>query len=337
MKQQHYRTKSNRTLFDRISGSLMPRIWLNSRYDPVLLDGFSRRWWSANLAARRDFGGIDPRRLHQVGLFAFARGGSHLIASRLHMIPQCFCFGEGIADFSHVNWRTFLLRGIFRTESIQGKHGHDITHLVYNANQVGVEDRPTWAADRFDEMTRSWVFVTRNPFRILNSMARKRGMERVVEQNFRNFRDRTRHFRAMRTANPSRTFVVSFEQFSLEPTTGLHELCRRLDLPSGSLAAMPTAVEFFQTVFRCGSRPVVKDGHLVSPLTGERISGWGGGFNPLGEVDAKRAFRGRKQWPKSVLETARRFLGAEAVEFYLSDTPDQYRSVTADALLDLVD
>ncbi len=337
-----YASKAGQTLLDRASSRIAPRLWLSSRYDPILLDGPRRRTLAVNRTARRRFRNVEPRRLTQVGLFAFARGGSHLMESQLHFLEPCFCFGEGIRDFRDVTWRTFLLRGAFGFDSMQEKSGERLTHLVYNANSRSAWRLPTWDPEAHCDLSRYWVFVSRNPFRVLASMANT-GKDKwaLTADNAADFlhyfRSLTAHFRRLRDTVPDRTVVLSVERFFLRRDMHFVGLCERLGLPRQAVAEAPDPHAFFGRVFRCGSRPVLRDGYLASPKTGARICGRGGGFNPIADVDVARLFSEVRDLPDDVIGLAREILGDEAVAFYLDDPPHRYETLDDDRLLDLID
>lgn len=336
-----YVTKAGQTLVDRALSRLLPELHLTSRFDPIFLDGPRPHLLRANLAAHRRFHGIDARGLTQVGLFAFARGGSHLIGAQLHYPAPCFCLDEGILDFHDVNWRTFLLRGIFGIDSVQEKSGSALTHLIYMGNSPTAYRLSAWNPIEHSDLTRYWVFVTRNPFRILRSRAatHKEKWELTVSNAsdvFLHFRSMTEHFRKLRRTIPDRTIAVSVESFFLNHEARFKRLCEQIGLPPRSVVEAPQPVDFFKKVVRCASEPVLEGAYLVSPKSGQKVLARGGGFNPILPIEIPRLFSSVEKLPDEIVKSARQILGDTAVEFYLNDSPHRYQNLDDDWLLDLI-
>jgi hypothetical protein len=321
---------------------LAGRTWFTPRFDPIFEDGPSLAWLQSNLDAFRRFRGIRPRELTHVGLFAFPRGGSHLFESQFHTFRCGFCFGEGSLDFRRdLNWRTFLCRGMYRTDSIQSKSACEVTHLFYTCNNAPVHlAKSQWTVQAAQEYRRKWVLILRNPLRILMSQqATGKQKWRVTAESAEAFVDgfeRSRAaFRKLREQRPDDVDVLSVEQFAAQPDTVLSSLCPRLGVPPGMVAGRPKPQEFFCRLGRTGERPVKHDGYLKSPTLPIAVQGWGGGFNPIAPLNPDRLFDEDISASLSgdVLQVVRGRIGPKAFDLYMSDRDHRFAGMTANDLL----
>ena len=322
----------------------LARYWLTARFDPVFWDGPSLQWGRMNLLARRRFQDIDPQRFTHVGMFSFSRAGSHLFESQFHYIPSCFCFGEAHMDFRFdLNWRTFLCRGMYRTDSMQDKRGTDLTHLFYNCNKKPIYlDDAQWTPADLLGYHRQWVLVMRNPLRVLLSRSatgknKWQMTEPAVEEFLAWFEKARRHFSMLLERRPNDTHVVSVEQFVASPDAVLGDLAKRLGLEGDTVTSRPDARGFFRVLSRTGEAPVEREGYLSSPTRSITIQGWGGEFNPLLKIDPDRLYRHPvvDSIPANILLLAKARLGARAFEFYMNDRDHRFERVNARDLLEL--
>jgi len=322
----------------------LAQYWLTARFDPIFWDGPSLQWLRLNALARYRFGRIDPRRFTHVGMFSFSRAGSHLFESQFHYIASCFCFGEAHLEFrTDLNWRTFLCRGMYRTDSMQDKRAADLTHLFYNCNKKPVYlDDAQWDAADLPDYRRQWVLVMRNPLRVLLSRAatgkKKWALtESAADEFFVWFEKARRHFAMLIDRRPDDTHVVSVEQFVADPDAILGDLAGRIGLEARLVKARPNARAFFRTVSRTGETPVEREGYLSSPTRPIKIEGWGGEFNPLLSIDPDRLYRHSvaDAIPAGILQLAKSRLGPRAFDFYMSDRDHRFANLRATDLLEL--
>ncbi len=320
----------------------LARYWLTERFDPVYADGPNLQWLRMNAQAWRRFRHVQAPDFTHVGMFSFSRAGSHLFESQFHYIPSCFCFGEARLDFrSDLNWRTFLCRGMYRTDSIQDKQAASLTHLFYNCNKrPDYLDDPQWSAEDLAGYRRKWVLVARNPLRVLLSRAATGKKKWVLtpeaaDELFDWYRKASRKFLDLLDRRPSDTEVVSVEQFVTDPERNLSALAQSLGIAQGDVASRPKAKTFFRHISRTGEVPVVREGKLVSPTRPITIEGWGGEFNPLLEIDPSRLYRHvlADELPNDILAVARTRLGETAFDFYLNDHQHRFVGVKAADLL----
>ena len=322
----------------------LAQYWLTARFDPIFWDGPSLQWLRLNAQARRRFRDIDPLRFTHVGMFSFSRAGSHLFESQFHYIASCFCFGEAHMDFrADLNWRTFMCRGMYRTDSMQDKWAADLTHLFYNCNKKPTYlDDPQWAASDLPGYRRRWVLIMRNPLRVLLSRVatgkqKWQLTESAAGEFFDWFEKARRHFAMLTARLPDEAHVVSVEQFVADPGTVLGDLAGRLGLEARLVETRPGARAFFRTVSRTGEVPVEREGYLSSPTKPITIQGWGGEFNPVLSIDPDRLYRHSiaDKIPAEVLRLAKSRLGPRAFDFYMSDRDHRFAQVRAIDLLEL--
>ena len=325
-------------LWSRLSG----RAWLSPRFDPVFQDGISLSWLKMNYEAYRRFHGVRLPQLTHVAMFAFSRGGSHLIESQFHFLRSCFCFGEGSLDFrSDVNWRTFLCRGMFRTDSIQDKSARELTHLFYNCgNGPAHFDKEQWKPNRALDYRRKWLLVLRNPLRILLSQhdtgkQKWKLNERQASLFFDWFERAQLTFRDLLVEHPTDTCIVSVEKVAAAPCATLKDMVARLEIDPSDLTTRPSPIDFFHRLSRTGEKPIMRNGYLASPSGVIRVQGWGGGFNPAKPVTADILFRHdlASALPDNIRKLARERIGARALEVYMSDSEHRYSNLDARDLL----
>jgi hypothetical protein len=326
----------------RIWSRLAGRTWLTPDFDPIFKDGPSLAWLQSNADAFRRYRGIRPIELTHVGLFAFPRGGSHLFESQFHTLRCGFCFGEGSLDFrTDLNWRTFLCRGMYRTDSIQDKSGRDLTHLFYTCNNAPIHlEKSQWTMQAAQEYRRKWVLILRNPLRILMSQqATGKQKWRVTPDSAAAFADgfeRSRaEFRKLREQSPDDVDVLSVEQFAAQPESVLDSVWSRLGVPRDMVASRPKPREFFRRLGRTGERPVERDGYLKSPTRPISVQGWGGGFNPIAPLNPERLFNQdiAASLSSDVLQAVRGRIGSRAFDLYMSDREHRFAKMTANELL----
>ena len=285
---------ASNSLLVRAAHKLLPHASLSPRFDPVFNDGPSLRQFRANWSAWRAFRGFRPERAVHVGVIADSRGGSHLVQSQFHYLPGGFCFGEGFTPHSPraLNFRAFLLRGEFGVNSLQSKRGRDISHLFYLLNNQSFPASPAWRADNPMPWPRIWLFLFRNPLRCLLSMDASGKAKWKLTADFagdflEKFRQRLLLSAGMERDAPDRVRSLCYERFVQQPGAMVEDICQFIGIDAGERA---TPQAFFRRLQRCGSAPQPRGGYLASPLTGERIEGSGGGFNPLSPIDPARAF-----------------------------------------------
>jgi hypothetical protein len=322
---------------------LAGRTWFTPRFDPIFEDGPSLAWLKTNVDAFRRFRGIRPRELTHIGLFAFSRGGSHLFESQFHTLQCGFCFGEGSLDFrTDLNWRTFLCRGMYRTDSIQSKSACDMTHLFYNCNNGAHVHlaKSQWTLQAAQEYHRKWILILRNPLRILMSrQARGKQKWRVTSDYAAAFVDgfeRSRaEFRKLRERVPDDVDVLSVEQFAARPETVMNSVCSRLGIAADIVAGRPKPQEFFRRLGRTGERPVERDGYLKSPTWPIAVQGWGGRFNPIAPLNPDRLFKQdiAASLSNDALHAVRDRIGPRAFDLYMSDRDHRFAGMTAEDLL----
>jgi hypothetical protein len=325
-------------LWSRLTG----RTWLRPGFDPVFEDGLNFAWLRMNVDAYRRFHGVVPRDLTHVGMFAFSRGGSHLIESQFHLARCCFCFGEGSLDFRYdMNWRTFLCRGMYRTDSIQDKTACELTHLFYNCNSGPAHlDKEQWQERGSADYRRKWVLVLRNPLRILLSQhatgKKKWSLANASASKFLDWFERARaKFRDLLEKCPKNTHIISVEKFVAAPGPTLAEAAVHLEIDPDVVASRPMPIEFFRRLGRSGEVPILRGGYLRSPTRERAVMGWGGAFNPLAPLDVDRLYSEDlvAGLPADIRELFRRRLGARAMEFYMSDREHRFADVNTNNLL----
>jgi hypothetical protein len=250
----------------------LARYWLSARFDPIYADGPSLQWLRMNADAWRRFRHVDEHDFTHVGMFSFSRAGSHLFESQFHYIRSCFCFGEARLDFrTDLNWRTFLCRGMYRTDSIQDKEVGALTHLLYNCNKrPEYLDDPQWSVDDLPGYRRKWVLVTRNPLRVLLSRAATKKKkwaltESAAEGLFDWYEKASRTFLRLLDRRPDDTEVVSVEQFVTDPEGNLGRLASELGIAAQDLKSRSAAKAIFPSIKRTGEAPVARAGKLRSP------------------------------------------------------------------------
>lgn len=319
----------------------LARFWLGSRFDPIFVDGPSLQWVRMNAEAFRRFRPVDPHEFTHVGMFSFSRAGSHLLESQFHYVSSCFCFGEAHLNIqTDLNWRTFLCRGMYRTDSIQDKKIGDLTHFFYNCNKSPIYlDHPQWDPD-LTEFKRKWVLVLRNPLRILLSREATRKKkwlfsEQGADKFFTWFERARTRFIDLLDRRPDDVCVISIEQFVDNADTVMDAAAEKIGLCADLVRSRPNAREFFKIVNRTGEKPVVRNGYLSSPTRKIAIRGWGGEFNPLLNINPDRLYAHdiAASIPAEILRLARLRLGERAFEFYMSDREHRFEKVKANDLL----
>jgi hypothetical protein len=278
-----------------------------------------------------------------VGLFSLARGASHLIEGQLHLLDCAYCFNEGLADPADVNWRTFLWRGMYGPDSVQDKRGAHLTHLVYNLNNIPAYlGHHRWSMTESQVFRRRWILSLRNPMRILlsreNTGKKKwRLDDDKVAQFFTWFNIARQAFRTLMQWRPDDTFIISVEKYAAAPTKEFGRIAGAIGVAQPWISSRRVPEQFFRVMGRTGEQPVVRDGYLASPTRDVRIQGWGGSFNPLAAVSPERLYAhdlARDVRPET-LAIARNYLGAQALEFYLTDVQHRYEGIQDHELLDL--
>jgi len=327
-------------LWPRLTG----RTWFRPDFDPVFEDGLSLAWLRMNLDGYRRFHGLHPRDFTHVGLFAFSRGGSHLLESQFHLASCCFCFGEGTLDFrSDINWRTFLLRGMYRTDSVQDKSGRELTHLFYNCNTGPAHlDREQWQERAASEYRRKWVLLLRNPLRILLSQQAtgkaKWSLTEAATLTFLDWFERAlAKFRRLSENRPDDTHIISVEKFAAMPEPTLAQAAARLDIDPEAVANRPAPAEFFRHLARTDEIPILRGAFLQSPTRDLAVMGWGGAFNPLAPIDADQLYAHElaAALPRDIRALIRGRIGARAMDLYMNDRAHRFADVDAADLLRL--
>lgn len=324
------------TLLIRGVHKLLPHGNLTPRFDPLFTDGPNRRQIQANWSAWREFRGFRADRIVHVGVIADSRGGSHIVQSQFHYLRCAFCFGGGFAPESPkaLNFRAFLLRGIFGVNSLQSKTGREISHLFYLVNNRSFPARRAWQPEADMPWPRYWLFVFRNPLRCLLSMAHSgKSKWRMTGDSIAGyldqFRDRLLVSARMELAAPERVMSICYEGFVQQPDAMLHECCDFLGVDRNDVDERLAPRAFFQRFQRCGSIPEERDGYLVSPVSGERIAGTGGGFNPLSPIDPARALMPplEEAFPAEFCDLAADRLGRPLYDIYMADRDHRFQSI----------
>ena len=329
------------TLVVRGLGRLLPNASLTPRFDPFFSDGLNRRLVGENWSAFITFRGFQPDKVAHVGVIADSRGGSHLVCAQFHFLRNAFCFGEGFAPMSRqsYNFRSFLLRGMFGVNSLQDKTGTEITHLFYLLNDNSFASNPGWQAENVSKWQRYWLFVFRNPLRTLLSMQRANKprwqlTSELVDEFLRYFTERLLKSRVMEDMLPDRVISICYEQFLHDPEETISNCCNFVGVDPTCLKDETPARTCFKTFVRCGSRPIEQDGYLVSPISGERILGAGGGFNPLAPIDCERGFSASLEsaFPHEIRKVAQASLGQTLFDILMADEDHRFQSVGVEDL-----
>lgn len=331
------RSKSgSNTLLLRGVQKLLPHGSLSPRFDPLFTDGPSRRQIRANWSAWRDFRGFRPDRAVHVGVIADSRGGSHLVQSQFHYLRCAFCFGEGFMPESPraLNFRAFLLRGVFGVNSLQSKTGRDITHLFYLLNNWSFPASRPWQPEIDMPWSRYWLFLFRNPLRCLLSMDRTGKPKWRLTGDFAagfldQFMDRLLLSASMERAAPERVKSLCYERFVQQPDAMLNDCCAFVGVDGNCVKERLAPRAFFHRFQRCGSGPEQREGFLVSPVSGERIVGTGGGFNPLSPIDPDRALKPplEEAFPAEFRDLAIDRLGRPLYDIFMADRDHRFQSI----------
>ena len=320
---------------------LFPNGHLSPRFDPLFADGLTREWLEANRAAWRATCGLGRRDVAHVGVFSSSHGGSHVFTTQFHFLRSVFCFGESIhwVDPSRWRFRTFLLRSTFAINGLQDKQISDVSHYLYNINGGRCPWPNRWDARRAGSSQRYWILYLRNPLRTLLSLdatgkSKWRMTPDFANSFFTSTRQRLEAGAMTRKLCPSRFKLVLHEDFCQRSEQVLSEVCGFLGLDEESLSARPVPRDFFKRFARCGQPPVLEDGWLVSPVSGERIEGWGGRFNPNAPIKGEDAFAQKlaAALPPEILALARQAFGDRLTDFWLADEEHRYASVDQDLL-----
>jgi hypothetical protein len=232
---------------------------------------------------------------------------------------------------------------MYGPDSMQDKRGVELTHLVYNLNNISAYlGHYRWAMTGSQIFRRKWILSLRNPMRVLLSRAaagknKWRLADDEVAEFFAWFNAARQVFRTLLLRRPDDTCVVSVEKFAAAPADELGRIAGAIGIAQSCVTARRLPEQFFLAMGRTGERPVVRDGYLASPTRDIRIQGWGGGFNPLIAISPERLYvRDLTQTFRSeILAIARSYIGAHALEFYLTDIQHRYENIQAHDLLDL--
>jgi len=343
MQAEYSRQKKYSNTFPvRLLWKLFPHAYISPRFDPLFTDGITHRYLLKNYYAWKMFSAFDPKQALHVGVFSDARGGSHLVESQFHYMRPVFSFSEGFSPSptGNLNYRAFLLRGTFGVNSLQDKEARDLTHLVYNLNSKPDAEHPFWNPELKAPLNRFWLYNYRNPLRVLHSMA-KTGKnkwaltEETAESVSRSFMQRLSMMRRTQDAFPDRVDSLIFEKFVQTPHDEVSRLALSFGVGKEQIANRVTAESFFKAFFRCGSVPKNIDGYLTSPKSGERIKGWGGGFNPIAKIDSSRAFMPSvaNVIPENIRSVVESVLGPELMELMMTDGEHLFSNVTTEDLM----
>jgi hypothetical protein len=318
---------------------------------------FNEPWdaafWSEYRRARTYFRAIERDQVRRVFIISYSRSGTHNFYTHFHYHPAVFAFGENIYtdmerdpyqfawSWERVSAPHFQYGSAFLAQGLQEKNGADLTHVFLLANHF-LKARPAIAPEvlRPDDRV---VFYQRNFIRTLYSMdqdGRKRGKQHfmMTDDNFtlavHRHRRKLEEMLRLTEADPVRFNFCFHELFCAHPEREVVRVAGAVDLALPDDPSWMDPLTFFRRCYRSGEAPVLRDGRLVCPVSGEFIHGKGGYYNPVPPVSLKRTLSDPVEtWlDANRLSLVRSIFGAELVDFWLSDAGYAYDQADTTAM-----